>query len=233
MSQRSRLDLPARITRDRCPLPLNALRAFEAVARHGGAHAAARALQKSQSPLTRHVLTLERFIGTPLYERWQRSLTPEGEELFRVLAPCFDRLQQSLKRLRKERFSLAGAKSIRGEPTGRSSADAQARITLERRLLPLNALRALEAVAQHGGFHAAARALGVPQSPLSYQVRVLERAIGSPLCQRAQLLLRREHALTPAGEELFTVVTDCFEKLQETVEGIRLRRAGPEHTNGA
>ena len=41
-------------------LPLNALRAFEAVAKHGSFTAAAHALQISQSALSRHVMAQSR-----------------------------------------------------------------------------------------------------------------------------------------------------------------------------
>ena len=50
-------------TIDRRWLPLNALRAFEGVAKHGSFTAAANALLISQSALSRHVIALERLIG--------------------------------------------------------------------------------------------------------------------------------------------------------------------------
>ena len=48
---------------DRRWLPLNALRAFEGVAKHGSFTAAANALLISQSALSRHVIALERLTG--------------------------------------------------------------------------------------------------------------------------------------------------------------------------
>ena len=48
---------------DRRWLPLNALRAFEGVAKHGSFTAAAHALLISQSALSRHVIALERLVG--------------------------------------------------------------------------------------------------------------------------------------------------------------------------
>jgi LysR family glycine cleavage system transcriptional activator len=49
-------------TIDRRWLPLNALRAFEGVAKHSSFTAAANALLISQSALSRHVIALEKLI---------------------------------------------------------------------------------------------------------------------------------------------------------------------------
>ena len=59
----------AKATIDRRWLPLNALRAFEGVAKHGSFTAAANALLISQSALSRHVIALEKLIGVQLFER--------------------------------------------------------------------------------------------------------------------------------------------------------------------
>ena len=90
------------MTLKRRRLPLNALRAFEAVARHGGFTAAANALLISQSALSRHVIALERLTGTSLFRRQPHSLTKAGERLFSVALPCFDRLQHVLDAIRAE-----------------------------------------------------------------------------------------------------------------------------------
>ena len=64
-------------TIDRRWLPLNALRAFEGVAKHGSFTAAANALLISQSALSRHVIALERLTGVQLFERGRtRSPSP-------------------------------------------------------------------------------------------------------------------------------------------------------------
>jgi DNA-binding transcriptional LysR family regulator len=62
-------------TIDRRWLPLNALRAFEGVAKHGSFTAAANALLISQSALSRHVIALERLTGVQLFERRPHALT--------------------------------------------------------------------------------------------------------------------------------------------------------------
>jgi DNA-binding transcriptional LysR family regulator len=83
---------------DRRWLPLNALRAFEAVGRHLSFTAAANSLSVSQSAISRHVISLEGLLGTPLFERrpQQLVLTEAGTALLPVVRKSFDRLEQSL-----------------------------------------------------------------------------------------------------------------------------------------
>ena len=50
-------------------LPLNALRAFEAVGQHRSFTAGAAALSVSQSAMSRHVSALEELLGKQLFER--------------------------------------------------------------------------------------------------------------------------------------------------------------------
>jgi DNA-binding transcriptional LysR family regulator len=85
-------------------LPLNALRAFEGVAKHGSFTAAANALFISQSALSRHVLSIEKLIGTQLFERRPHSLalTKSGEILLAAVAKSFDRLEYALDDIRNE-----------------------------------------------------------------------------------------------------------------------------------
>jgi LysR family glycine cleavage system transcriptional activator len=83
-------------------LPLNALRAFEAVAIHGGFTAAANALCISQSSLSRHVMSLEGFIGEQLFYRTANlvSLTARGERLLLVTQQLFDNLLEVVDEIR-------------------------------------------------------------------------------------------------------------------------------------
>ncbi len=87
---------------DRRWLPLNALRAFEAVAKHGSFTGAANALLISQSALSRHVISLEKLIGVQLFERRQHSLvlTKAGQHLLPAVAKSFDRLEYSLDEIK-------------------------------------------------------------------------------------------------------------------------------------
>lgn len=52
------------------------------------------------------------------------------------------------------------------------------------RELDIGALRSFTAIADHGGFHRAAAAVGLTQSAVSQQVRRLEKAVGRPLVRR-------------------------------------------------
>ncbi len=83
---------------DRRWLPLNALRAFEAVGRHLSFTAAAQALSVSQSAISRHVIALESLLGTPLFDRrpQQFGLTDAGAALLPVVRKSFDRMEQAL-----------------------------------------------------------------------------------------------------------------------------------------
>jgi len=89
--------------------------------------------------------------------------------------------------------------------------------TIDRRWLPLNALRAFEGVAQHLSFTAAANALLISQSALSRHVIALEKLIG------AQLFERRPHALvlTKAGQHLLPAVMKSFDRLEYALDDIR------------
>ncbi len=89
---------------DRRWLPLNALRAFEAVAKHGSFTAAAQSLLISQSALSRHVISLEKWLATPLFERRPHSLvlTKSGEHLLPAITKSFDRLEYALDDIRQE-----------------------------------------------------------------------------------------------------------------------------------
>src|SRR5450755_4925369 len=83
---------------DRRWLPLNALRAFEGVAKHGSFTAAANALLISQSALSLHVIALEKLLGQQLFERRPHALvlTEAGRYLLPAIMKSFDRLEYAL-----------------------------------------------------------------------------------------------------------------------------------------
>jgi LysR family glycine cleavage system transcriptional activator len=86
------------VTFDRRWLPLNALRAFDAVGRHLSFTAAAHALNVSQSAVSRHVIGLEELLGHQLFERRPQSLalTKAGASLLPIVRGSFDRIEQAL-----------------------------------------------------------------------------------------------------------------------------------------
>ncbi len=83
-------------------LPLNALRAFDAVGQALSFTAGAQALHVSQSALSRHVISLEDLLGKKLLERRPQHLvlTEEGATLLPVVRKCFDRLEQVLNAIK-------------------------------------------------------------------------------------------------------------------------------------
>lgn len=81
-------------------LPLNALRAFEASARHLSFTRAAIELNVTQAAISRHVKALEERLNVELFKRLPRGLliTAEGEALAPVLRDSFDRIADMLER---------------------------------------------------------------------------------------------------------------------------------------
>lgn len=80
---------------------------------------------------------------------------------------------------------------------------------MNRRSLPLHALRVFEAAGRHLSFTAAAQELGVTQGAVSYQVASLEEHLGLRLFRRE----RRQVVLTEAGNRLLPAVQQAFERL--------------------
>lgn len=84
-------------------LPLAALRAFEAAARHGQLTAAAEELAVTHGAVSRHVSHLEVLIGTPLFEgsRNRPTLTAEGRVFGFALTAAFDQMEDALRIIAK------------------------------------------------------------------------------------------------------------------------------------
>lgn len=82
----------------RSHLPLNALRAFEASARHLSFTRAAIELCVTQAAVSHQVKSLEAQLSVTLFKRLPRGLmlTREGETLLPVLRESFDRIAQTL-----------------------------------------------------------------------------------------------------------------------------------------
>ncbi|MGV7194290.1 LysR family transcriptional regulator AmpR [Xanthomonas axonopodis] len=87
-------------------LPLNALRAFEAAARHQNLTRAANELCVSQAALSHQIKALEQQLGTSLFHRLPRgvALTDEGAALAPVLGEAFDRIAATLERFADGRY---------------------------------------------------------------------------------------------------------------------------------
>ena len=91
---------------DRAQLPLNALRAFEAAARHLNFTRAGLELCVSQGAVSHQVAALERRLGTRLFHRLPRglALTDEGHALVPVVSEAFDRVAATLDQYADGRF---------------------------------------------------------------------------------------------------------------------------------
>ncbi len=82
-------------------LPLNALRAFEASARHLSFTRAGLELRVTQAAISHQVKGLEEMLGVSLFRRLPRglALTDEGLALMPVLTEAFERISATLDRL--------------------------------------------------------------------------------------------------------------------------------------
>jgi len=87
-------------------LPLNALRAFEASARHLSFTRAALELNVTQAAVSQQVRMLEERLGSALFKRLPRGLgmTDEGRALLPVLTDTFGRIEAVLKQFEGGHF---------------------------------------------------------------------------------------------------------------------------------
>lgn len=93
---------------------LNALRAFEMVARKGTFSEAADALSVTHGAVSRHIRTLEDLLGVVLLSRNAHGtkLTPEGARLAEGLGRGFNIIQQSIDQLRPHPLELSCSASL-------------------------------------------------------------------------------------------------------------------------
>ena len=92
---------------EQAKLPLNALRAFEAVAAHLSFTDAARSLNVTTAAVSSHIKSLEQFLETPLFVRHSRSvrLTPQGARLLPGIQRGMGELSRAVEQLRHDRTS--------------------------------------------------------------------------------------------------------------------------------
>ena len=97
---------------------------------------------------------------------------------------------------------------------------------MDRRWLPLNALRAFEAAGHAQSFTAAARQLRVAQSAVSRHVIGLEDLLGVALFERR----RQSLVLTAAGQTLLAAVTQSYDRIDRAIEEIVAARGSRDRT---
>ena len=88
-------------------LPLKALHAFEATARHTHMGQAAEELAVSQSAISHQVRNLETELGVRLFDRSnkQLALTPDGQQLYAVVGGALDDIKRCTLNLGESGFS--------------------------------------------------------------------------------------------------------------------------------
>src|SRR5262245_58011392 len=89
-----------------------------------------------------------------------------------------------------------------------------------RRLPPLNALKAFEAVARSESVTRAARELSVTQGAVSHQVKALEATLGVKLFNRE----RQRLVMTAAGRDYLAVVRDALDRIAVGTERLVQRQ---------
>src|SRR6516162_5928250 len=93
-------------------------------------------------------------------------------------------------------------------------------LAMARRLPPLNALKAFEAVARSNSVTRAAEELSVTQGAVSQQVKALEATLGVKLFNRE----RQRLVITEAGRDYQTVVRNAFDQIAVGTERLMQRQ---------
>lgn len=104
---------------DRKWLPLNALRAFEAVGRRLSFTAGASSLSVTQSAISRHVSSLEDLLGKRLFHRRPNGLvlTEAGAKLLPVVEKAFGEIEATLNEIKTEGASYDRILRVHMPPT--------------------------------------------------------------------------------------------------------------------
>ncbi|HSW04837.1 LysR substrate-binding domain-containing protein [Aquabacterium sp.] len=176
---------------------LKALRCVAAVAAQGSAMRAAEAIHLSQPAVTRAVLEMETFCGTPLFERGARGMlaTVPGARLAQRAGQLFAQL-------------AAGAEEALAQSPTRPATAGRRGATPQRfaGTVTVAQLKALVAVAATASEVNAARWLGISQPSVHRALRNLEDLAGVALF----LSSVRGTRLTDAGEALLRRVKLAF-----------------------
>ncbi len=94
---------------------LNALRAFECVARLGALNRAAEEMSVTESAVSRQIRALEADLNVELFRRVHRGvrLSPEGEQLAKALETAFEAIRRGVEQIR----ARPGVVRVRTPPT--------------------------------------------------------------------------------------------------------------------
>lgn len=185
--------------------PLNAVRAFEAVARHVSFTNAATELHVTHGAVSRQVALLEEWLGTPLFRRApsQLALTPAGRAFASEATAMLDRLALAAQQV--QQAGMPTILRVSAPPTftmrwliprlsgfQRRHADIEIRLTTS--LEPLNLLR--------HGHDLAVRSFSEPPSGHRFEQLVVETFV--PVCDAG--LARRTGLATPQDLASHTLI---------------------------
>ncbi len=173
---------------------LRHLRAFVAVCDRGGISAAAADVHLSQPAITQAIAKLERDFDARLFQRNNQGMF--ATEAAKVL---LDRTRRAF-----ENLALGAARSGRKTSSGAEYLQA----------VTSTQLRALIAVAAHGNYSVAARALNLSQPSLHRAARDLEALSEQQLFVKSPQGIR----LTPAAERLAQAARLAFSELEHAIE---------------
>jgi LysR family transcriptional regulator, regulator for genes of the gallate degradation pathway len=176
---------------------------FDTVAQTENVSRAAAAIHVSQPAVTQAIARLEHEVGAPLFSRRNTGsyLTEAGEILQRRTARLFAQLDQALAELG---IGAARAGDLR---------------SVERKLSQPH-MRALLAIAEHGSFAAAARALAMSEASIHRAARELERVLRRPMFHRTA----HGVAATRPAMEFARRVRLAVQELERAVEEIEARQ---------
>jgi LysR family glycine cleavage system transcriptional activator len=101
---------------------------------------------------------------------------------------------------------------------------------MARHLPPLTSVRVFEAAARHMNFTRAADELAMTQAAVSYQIKLIEERLGTPLFVRTGRrvsLSAAGHRLAPQVSAAFDLLDDAFAKVREDEGGVLAITAAP------
>lgn len=174
---------------------LRHLRALLAIEEHGSITAAAEIVSLSQPALTQGLAKLERQFGYTLFERRSGGMvvTPMGRIVVERAGAALEHLSAGAK----------GLSSVFQYPE---------------RLMTMTQLRAFLALAEAGGFAAAAQGAGLSQTAVHRAVGDLEQMIGGKLVERRGRVVW----LNPAGKRLARGTRLAVAEIAAAIADLRL-----------
>jgi LysR family transcriptional regulator of gallate degradation len=180
-------------------LNLRHLRALKAVHQTGSITRAADLAFLSQPAITQGIAKLERAFGAKLFLRGRSGMapTPAGHAVAH-------RVERAMKILADGCLKASQRAKVRRDATFDLSITAKQ-------------LRALDAMARHGSFSAAARDLRVAQPSVHRVARELEHIAGFPLYEKTSAGI----ALTPSARLLNRAAKLTFAELRQAIDEVR------------